>query len=300
MEDKNIEPKDMPTALDCAIRVNEKGTFNPGYNVNGIKYFNYICNDDWKEYLKKMSPSHQRQYGMGSGGELNEGRYPPKMASFGSSSRLIYELSKKERDFIFEEKLDTRVGGTANLDGFIRKGDHYIYIEAKRREIYYPSHERQEIKSVYSPVYLQIAKICKDFDFSQENSETKNGEGTKRITFKIRKKPVRYFDLKQLICHFLGIAYDIVKHSVSNVTITFLYLLYDPKNVEQDIDKKYRKKVMERYDEVVLFIKNNKDLFEKIFHAVLQYQAETHNRDVPSIKFNFKLVDQKHYQSELK
>ena len=167
------------------------------------------------------------------------------------------------------------------------------------REIYYPSHEFQEIKSVYVPVYKKIVEICSDFDFSQDNSEAENGEETYRISFKIQDRPVRYFDLKQLICHFLGIAYDIVKHSVNNAEITFLYLLYDPKDVEQYIDEKYRTKVKERFKEVVDFIENNTNLFKRIFDAVIRYQAETHNLEKPNIKFDFKLVDQHKYKSEI-
>ena len=82
------------------------------------------------------------------------------MASFGSSSRFIYELSKGISGFKFEEKLDTKVGGIANLDGFIKSNGKYIYIEAKRREIYYSTHEGEEIKNVYMPVYEKIETKC--------------------------------------------------------------------------------------------------------------------------------------------
>lgn len=300
MEEKNKLPKDMPTALDCAIR-DKMHKQDGGYVVNNTtRYYNYICNAKWQKFLDDMEKIHQEQYGMGSGGELKAGKCPPKMASFGSSSRLIYDLSKDIPGFNFEERLDTRVGGTANLDGFIRRGNNYTYIEAKRREIYYPSHERQEIKSVYEPVYDKIKDECPHFGYDSVFCKTNNGEDIKRITFYVKGEPVKYFDLKQLICHFLGITYDISKHHVAKTNVTFLYLLYNPKEVEQDIDEKYREKVMRRYEEVVLFIKNNKELFEKIFYAVLQYQADTHNLDKPKIKFDFKLVDQDDYESELK
>lgn len=152
---KNDLPQDLATALDCAIR-DFNGNMVRGYKVKDDQYNNYMSNEEWDDYLEKMDETHKRQYGMGAGGELKAGKYPPKMASFGSSSRLIYELSKDFDGFIFEERLDTRVGGVANLDGFLHKGSKYIYVEAKRREIYSPSHERQDIKCVYEPVYERI------------------------------------------------------------------------------------------------------------------------------------------------
>ena len=298
MKPKYEQPENMATALDCAIREYEKG--KGGFEIGNTKYLNYMCNKVWNEYLKNMNLKHKRQYGMGAGGELKAGQYPPKMASYGSSSRLIYELSKEIEGFIFEERLDTRVGGIANLDGLLRKGNKYIYVEAKRREIYYPSHESQEIKTVYVPVYEKIQNLCSKFSFTPKDVNDENEEEPKKITFKINGEPVKYFDLKQLICHFLGITYDIAKHSVKNAKVTFLYLLYNPNKVEDKIDEKYREKVKNRYDEVESFIRDRKDVFKAIFDAVLQYQTETHKLEKPDIDFNFKLVDQNGYLNELK
>ena len=106
--------------------------------------------------------------------------------------------------------------------------------------------------------------------------------------------------MKQLICHFLGITYDIAKHSVKNAKVTFLYLLYNPNEVEDKIVEKYREKVKNRYDEVESFIRDKKDVFKAIFDAVLQYQTEIHKLEKPDIDFNFKLVNQKDYLNELK
>ena len=90
---------DKATALDFAIRDGQK-KFGYGYEISGkYPYNNYLSNDDWKRFIDSMSPLHFAQYNDADGGELIEkkGRWglnPPKMASFGSSSRLIYECSK--------------------------------------------------------------------------------------------------------------------------------------------------------------------------------------------------------------
>lgn len=296
MRKKNEKPNDMQTALDCAIRDYEHNK-EAGYIINGTQYFNYIRNQEWKTYVNDMKSCHRHQFGMGSGGELKEGKYPPKMASFGSSSRLIYELSKDIDGFIFEEKLDTRVGGTAHLDGFLRRGCNYIYIEAKRREIYGSSHENEEIKSVYEPVYNKIKVVCGSlFDYRSVECKNEKVKDTKKVTFIVNGESVKYFDLKQLICHFLGITYDIAKHPVSKAKVTFLYLLYNPKDLEQNIDNSYCKKIMKRHEVVVDFINKNISLFKEIFQAVLQYQIDIHKLDRPDIDFEFKLVDQYNYK----
>jgi hypothetical protein len=295
-EPKNEKPKDMATALDCAIRdyENKEG----GFEIGNAKYFNYMSNEAWNEFYRNINPEHKRQYGTGAGGELKAGQYPPKMASFGSSSRLIYELSKDVKGFIFEERLDTRVGGIANLDGLLRRCNEYIYVEAKRREIYGASHERQEIKSIYVPVYEKLKSS--QFSYNLEDIEvTAKQEETKKITLYVNGEPVKYFDLKQLICHFLGITYDIAKHSVKNAKVTFLYLLYNPNEVEDKIDEKYRKKVVDRYKVVENFVRDNISVFKSIFDAVLQYQTKTHKLEKPNIDFDFKLVDQKDYINKL-
>ena len=296
MEKKNEKPKDMCTALDCAIRKHENK--NGGYAIGETQYCNYMTNDAWNEYLENMDEKHRIQFGNGNGGELKEkkGRWgivPPKMASFGSSSRFIYELSKDIPSFAFEVKLDTRVGGTANLDGFLHKGNNYVYVEAKRREIYGSSHENEKIKSVYIPVYEKIKNNCKGFKYEQ--NDCKEPE-MKKITFYINGNPVEYFDLKQLICHFLGITYDIAKNNIQNAKVTFLYLIYDPNDVDMS---NYKEEIINRYQGVIDLVNKSKDVIKSIFQAVLRYQIETSKFENLNIDFDFKLVSQKDYNEKL-
>ena len=304
--EKYQDPIDMQTALDCAIREFEveKDTKKYGYKVKDNIYYNYMSNEYWESYKKDMPEEHRKQFDNGSGGELKEkkgrwGIYPPKMASFGSSSRMIYELSKDIPGFCFEEQLDTRVGGIANLDGFLKKDDKYIYIEAKRREIYSSTHESEEIKEVYLPVYKWVEDKCGKEYFSFTKAEAKE-EGIKKVTFYLNNNPVQYFDLKQLICHFLGITYDLAKHFINNVDVKFLYLIFNPDKVKGKIAEDYRDKIMNRYKDVVKFINDNNDTIKNIFQAVLEYQLEIHKFQKPEIRFEFKLVDQDSYEGELK
>lgn len=303
--EKNKQAKDMATALDCAIRdfEVEKDTKKYGYKVKDNIYYNYMSNEYWESYKKDMPEGHRKQFDNGSGGELKEkkgrwGIYPPKMASFGSSSRMIYELSKDIPGFCFEEQLDTRVGGIANLDGFLKKDNKYIYIEAKRREIYSSTHESEEIKEVYLPVYKWVEDKCgKEYFFTKADAKE---EGIKKVTFYLNNNPVQYFDLKQLICHFLGITYDIAKYNIKDAKVKFVYLIYNPEEVEGIISKKYKDNIVTRYREVTEFVNKNTDIIKSIFNAVFKYQTKRHNLPDTDVNLEFKLVDQDTYKNELK
>ena len=158
-------------ALDEAIRIYEtKNNSNlfAGYTVNGRTYPNYISNSCWDDFYKDMKEKHPEAYDNyknGDGKELDEKRvganiYPPKMASFGSSSRFVYSLMKDDFDFKFEKQLPTTVGGIANLDGFKKTENGYAFVEAKCREPY----------SVKDKVYGQKYKKLYDFINIQRHS----------------------------------------------------------------------------------------------------------------------------------
>lgn len=296
VKNKKEKPDDLTTALDCAVR--DASKLRGGYKIGEVSYCNYMTNDDWSKFYEGINPSHKKQFDDGSGGELKEKKYPPKMASFGSSSRLIYDLSHKIKGFSFEAKLDTRVGGIAHLDGFLKREENYIYVEAKKREIYGASHENESIKKVYLDVYERIHEECKEF--SIENIDSDKDEYSK-VTFMIEGKPVQYFDLKQLICHFLGITYDIAKHFTLKSNVKFLYLIYNPIELKESINEKYKEKLLKRYDDVHEFIERciSKRYFSSIFQSVLNYQVKTQNLRVkPEISFEMKLVDQNSYIKE--
>ena len=96
------EKIDREKALDYAIRDGEWKKFpvESGYKIgNKPPYWNYLSNDAWEEFKGKMKKAHLCQFEDADGGEMKEkkgrwGIYPPKMASFGSSSRFLYSVSK--------------------------------------------------------------------------------------------------------------------------------------------------------------------------------------------------------------
>ena len=67
------------------------------------------------------------------------------------------------------------------------------------------------------------------------------------VTFKVNGKAVKYFDLKQMISHLLGVATMFLKGELSTENIEFYYLIFNPmliniddKNAKDEIQKIYK------------------------------------------------------------
>lgn len=289
---------DKATALDFAIRDHQE-EYDYGYEIKGKSpYNNYLSNNAWKRFIDSMSPLHLAQYNDADGGELIEkkGRWglnPPKMASFGSSSRLIYECSKSIPGFCFEKRLPTRVGHTANLDGYICRPEVDVFVEAKCREIY-SSHLNQKISLVYKDVYEYISS--ENPDFSYECKQIKDKPDYMACSFIMNDKYISHFDVKQLICHFLGICANILENK-ANTNVRFAYLIFNP-NYDTDFSNlyilKFKSKIMEDYKETLEEISIFGD-FRWLFDAVMNYQAKHLGLSKPQFNFEFALLDQRSY-----
>lgn len=239
-------------ALDCAIRDFEtKDPSQYGFIVflkKSKPYENYMSNKAWTDFRIKMANHHCRQFEDGDGGELigKKGRYgycPPKMACFGSSSRFIYQYSKTIEGFCFEKQLPTRIGHIANLDGYLPQKDMDIFVEAKCREIY-SSHKTIKIKKVYQVVYDFIKESHPYFTYEAKDIEDDNENF--KCTFKYANKVIEHFDIKQLICHFLGITANVLENRQYK-PIKFIYLIFNPEQVKEKIDPKYRDTILSTY-----------------------------------------------------
>lgn len=297
---KKIDKKE--TALDFAIRdaLNE---YSCGYDIHGkATYYNYMSNEAWEEFKNDMSYEHKQQYKDGHGGELNEkGGTPPKMASFGSSSRLIYLLSKDVAGFSFEEKLSTKVGGPANLDGYLKTEEHDIYVEAKCREIY-GSYANQKISKVYKDVYDFIHD--RNGLFGYRATEIKDDKRHFKCTFTWDDKEIIHFDIKQLICHSLGICANILdKKKNANPNVKFIYLIFNP-NEDTDFSneqiKGFEKEIIEDYDKTLKEISWFED-FVWLFDIIMEYQiAKCKSKSIPAWSFHYEQMDQKDYEKYMK
>lgn len=264
--------------LDSAIRKSESDV-ESGYKIEGKDkpYENYLSNKAWKTFCDGMSDEHKEQFKKGSGNELDDkGKTPPKMASFGSSSRFVYNLLKEEmgeeefKNVEFEKQLPTRVGGSANLDAYI-PSDREIFIEAKRREIYID-------ENAYQEVYDRVGVECCP-------------------PFKMNGEKMLHFDIKQLICHFLAISASVLEGK-TNPNIKFIYLIFNPKDVVEHIDGKYRDEIIKQYNAALAEI----ELFDmqKLFEDIFAYQKTKRKGSKDCPVFEFVVADQGSIKNHLK
>lgn len=290
---------DLNKILDYAIMVDET-VKNPdikaGYVIDGRMYSNYLDNDSWTKFVSEMKiekPAAYRRYGEGGGKELEERKvganiYPPKMASFGSSSRMIYNLMKDVDYFFFEEKLPTAIGGMANLDGFMDKEDKCIFVEAKCREPY--SRKNNIIDRKYEELYNVITKS----DNTNITCKMKPIDDRKmKVTFLSGNTEIHHFDLKQMICHLLGVANEFLCGNVDIKNMEFIYLLFNPNLIKLGEGKD---KILKIYNATCNEC-NSVD-FKALFEVIVDYLQNVKNKGKDKNKadivnaFTFKLCDQ--------
>lgn len=278
----------MDKALDIAKRKYEDG--KGGYRMTGRPpYENYMSNESWESYLHEMETNYESAYGAyknGGGKELEEKQYPPKMASYGSSSRFIYELSRDIQGFEFEKQFSTHIGGKSNLDGFIQKEDKAVCVEAKCREPYGNSHKNEKRKKVYENILKHISNSNIGISFNCQP----DGDKIKIIS-ESQYGIIEHFDIIQLVCHFCGIANQILENKISN-DICFLYLTYNPSSIpEKYFENGFHSKIIKRYEKC-LDEMNSID-FKELFRVIVSF----FNKGKQKIHYTFQFipVDQSNY-----
>lgn len=251
--------------------VETNGSKLDGYNGHAA----YMTKKDWNTFLEEMSKDEQEVFVR----EIKETEHPPKMASYGSSSRFLYNIVKKNKidGFVFEKKLATGLGsGIANLDGYI--ADKNIYIEAKCHEFY--GDITMPYKEAHKKLYDYISSELGEFKYSVE------------VKFSWNKKDVGSFDLKQMICHLSAIA-----KSEPSKPVKFIYLIYNPKE-----EIKYLKNIGNEDAAKAIKSAYNKEIstansidFVKIYKTIWKYHHnESNEKEAPD--FEFMCFDQKEFK----
>lgn len=275
-------------AFDLAIKkLNVSDVdFNNGYILNGNRYIAYSENSEWDEFVNSMSETHKKQFGDGAGGELKpKDNKPPKMASYASSSRMLYTLAKDIPDFQFEKQMpfvveDTNT--TAYLDGFLKTQNKYYFIEAKCREIYQYK-PVFEVSKKYTDLYKYINENATDLKCNILNDKCK--DGYMKVKFTVNNSPIEHFDIKQMICHLAGIATAVLNGKYTDFPVAFEYLIYNPKNLS--LPDAEGKKIRAIYEQT-LNEANSID-FKKLFGIIINFLAQTTKYSAPND--NFRIVD---------
>ena len=289
----------MQKTLDLSIKTHETGTTEGGFIVkDGKAYASYMSNSAWNAFIGDMEENYPQafgQYGAGSGGECkSNGVYPPKMASYGSSSRMIYNLCKDIPGFRFEYKLPTTVGGIANLDGYLEKENERIYVEAKCREPY------GEKPHLIEKKYEELYRFLNEQPTNNLNISISEGTASKiKTLFSVDGKEIRHFDMKQMICHLLGIATKHLQEPISK-RITFLYLVCDPTQIKL-IHSKKGERIIETYN--AMCAECNAVDFKALFEDICRFLDKKLNLSNTNISaminsFSFRLQNQSDFLNE--
>ena len=291
--------------LELAIKANETGSADGAYSLthNGKTLQKQTCmtNEEWSRLVfaiktNKTQPNAYAEYSEGRVGELSEksGR-PPRMASYGSSSRMIYKLSADKAGFHYRKKLPAAIGGGVILDGFFEDDTRRVLVETKCRELY--SKKASTASERYRELYEYLnSRMLGNINIEMQPS---GAEGYMNVDFFADGERLERFDLKQMISHLLGIATGLLKGSLEPKQTDFIYLLYDPtelgmeRNVQEAVDCIYERACYEC----------NLIDFAELFRAVLEFLNEhkfkskmvEYELDGAVLNFTFTLATQDFY-----
>ena len=262
--------------LDLAIKFSETGSTKGAY-IAEKEYDTYMTNSAWNDFISAMGENARLEYLAGGGDELTaKNGKPPKMACYGSSSRMIYNLSHKKAGFHFEKKLPTTIGGTANLDGFLEEPHRYVFVEAKCHEPY--STKNASASKVYAELYDHINENMPESLYIEKTIST-CGKYL-NVKFIAEGEELEYFDLKQIISHLLGIATALLNRTFEQKQTDFIYLLYDP--TELDLADGVREKIESVYERCVY--ECNLIDFATLFRVIIEFLIE--NKQVGDLTFD--------------
>ena len=224
--------------FDNIIRENleaycDKNDFGYEVTKNGPTYSNYYRSNVFEKFKKEMQqPQYQHfyeSYWVGSGSELKErkGRYgimPPKMASVASSSRFCYLALRDLNETLGGIEVEKGcpipgIPGTApQLDAYISQKN--TYLEVKCHEIF-DAHSIT-LKSAY---WDKLYGKGNNFGFAEVPPTDSDRFSILPSVFGIQKTTTM-FDIKQLLCHLLGIAANNSKPA------ELVYLFFMPESAQ--------------------------------------------------------------------
>lgn len=290
--------------FDQAKKLADGGCLNSGYVIDGSKFNSYYSNDEWKDFVSVMERDHHDlwlKFSEGDGGELKEHKdengnpRPPKMASYASSSRFMFEKAITIDGFTVEEKLSTGLGGRpASLDGYLASKN--LYVEAKCHEFY--SLSKSELRKGHKALYDGIIPLL-PHDFSYEPKEI-----GQRVSLSF-DGDIYNFDLKQMLCHLCGIANKVLREGFQKVN--FIYLIYKPtKELLEKIQlEEDRDVIQDLFDKEIRTARRIP--FNQLYCAILKFfnrkkhlytDAELERFSNES-NFRFQVCDQTNFEDEV-
>ena len=213
--------------------------FGPfGYPMGKETHPVYYSRDVFTAFKVEMGlchPQHYYRYINGQGSELLETGTPPKMASVASSSRFAYLALRwgaeaiggtKNVEFEHECRVHGIRGTAPQLDAYTTdKEGNPIYVEVKCHEIF--DAHKIELSTAY---WDHIYGDGNSFGFLPKEKDPASAKFNIPPSHFGIESPDPMMDIKQLLCHLMGIA----SQKKPNQTATLVYLFYKPIGAEED------------------------------------------------------------------
>ena len=104
-----------------------------------------------------------------------------------------------------------------------------------------------------------------------------------------------------MICHFLAISANILENENANKNIKFIYLIFNPNEVIERVEKEsYKKQIIDIYSDTEKEITDYFDM-ELLFKSIFEIQAKRLGLEGKKYSlFKFHLVDQDKYKEKIK
>lgn len=222
---------------DFLYVINDDRKYPEYYSANGFSNFVNDMKNNYPEHFRKFSGDKGVTENKGGvGGELivknsKYGLMPPKMASVASSSRFCYLALRNGTNALIKDKTISRNNiefekecrifsdglSAPQLDAFVSDNNCNIYIEAKCHEIF--DNHKATFKNKYYKYFKDDKSLCEALYGIEKG---KNSFTIPLTVFDIKKKTTR-FDIKQLVCHLLGIA-----NQNKGVESELVYIFFKP------------------------------------------------------------------------
>ena len=263
---------------------NAFGYYSQLLNKKYDTYYSNLVFSTFIDNMKSKNINHYHQYNSGNGSELKERKgIPPKMACVGSSSRFCYialndvnwenSILKGVPEFEYSCPIDGIRGTSPQLDAFFKESN--TYFEVKCHEIF----EKHPV--ILSSAYWNlIYGEGNDFRFNVTGTLNHGKENSKQFQISLeefgfhKEKEKSMFDIKQLLCHLLGIKYSKKKDEKSQ-NAELVYLFFIPQCSDTNDSNKINREFKNLKREIItIFSSNPINQFCKTNNITLTAMAE--------------------------
>jgi len=154
-----------------------------------------------------------------------------KKEKYSCAKDMIRFLSREAKNFTYDEIL-----GEAVIDGFMEQDDRYVVVLAGFIDMY------SNTVSKYDMDRNELYRFINDNTYGSVMCDITDTD----VRFSCYGEQIKYFDLSRTVDYMLGIAYSLLTGRIERKNIDFMYLIYNP--TELDIDRGDKEEALAVYE----------------------------------------------------